>query len=149
MFGALLKSYYADKVGVDRSKVVTVSVMPCIAKKYECSRPEMEVDGLRDVDIVDSEIQNSNVRKCDIYDTKITNSNIIECNLFGYANCKDSKFKDCFISRNIELKDCEVTGKLGKFGGTMKGGTLKNTTVLVDSADIHDDVEKINVNEIM
>lgn len=104
---------------------------------------------LRDVDIVDSEIQNSNVRKCDIYDTKITNSNIIECNLFGYANCKDSKFKDCFISRNIELKDCEVTGKLGKFGGTMKGGTLKNTTVLVDSADIHDDVEKINVNEIM
>lgn len=104
---------------------------------------------LNGVDIVDSEIQNSNIRNCDIYDTKITNSNITECNLFGYGNCKDSKFKDCFISRNIELKDCDVTGKLGKMGGTMKGGSLKNTTVMVDSADIHDDVEKINVNEIL
>ena len=103
---------------------------------------------LNGVDIVDSEIQNSNIKNCDIYDTKITNSNIIECNLFGYSNCKDSKFKNCFISRNIELKDCDVTGKLGKMGGTMKGGSLKNTTVLIDSADIHDDVEKINVNEI-
>lgn len=104
---------------------------------------------LNGVDIVDSEIQNSNIRNCDIYDTKITNSNIIECNLFGYGNCKDSKFKNCFISRNIDLKDCDVTGKLGKMGGTMRGGSLKNTTVLIDSADIHDDVEKINVNEIV
>lgn len=104
---------------------------------------------LNGVDIVDSEIQNSNIRNCDIYDTKITNSNITECNLFGYGNCKDSKFKNCFISRNIDLKDCDVTGKLGKMGGTMRGGSLKNTTVLIDSADIHDDVEKINVNEIV
>lgn len=104
---------------------------------------------LNGVDIVDSEIQNSNIRNCDIYDTKITNSNIIDCNLFGYGNCKDSKFKNCFISRNIDLKDCDVTGKLGKMGGTMRGGSLKNTTVLIDSADIHDDVEKINVNEIV
>src|SRR5699024_6290555 len=36
----------------DRNKICTVSVMPCIAKKYECSRPEMEVDGARDVDYV-------------------------------------------------------------------------------------------------
>ena len=52
MFGAVLKSYYAEKFGIDREKMVTVSVMPCIAKKYECQRPEMEVDGVRDVDIV-------------------------------------------------------------------------------------------------
>ena len=52
MFGAIIKSYYADKYGIDRNKIVTVSVMPCTAKKYECSRPEMEVDGLRDVDYV-------------------------------------------------------------------------------------------------
>lgn len=103
---------------------------------------------MKGVDIVESEIQNSNVRDCDIYDTKITNSNITNCNIFGYADCKDSKFKNCFISRNIELKDCDVTGKLGKMGGSMKGGSLKNTTVLIDTADIKDDVEKINVNEI-
>ena len=52
MFGAIIKSYYAKKFDVDPAKIFVVSVMPCIAKKYECSRPEMEVDGLRDVDAV-------------------------------------------------------------------------------------------------
>lgn len=52
MFGAIIKSYFADKYGIDRNKICTVSVMPCIAKKYECSREEMEVDGVRDVDYV-------------------------------------------------------------------------------------------------
>jgi len=52
MFGALVKSYFAEKYNVPREKICMVSVMPCIAKKYECSRPEMEVDGLRDVDYV-------------------------------------------------------------------------------------------------
>ena len=52
MFGAIIKSYFASKYGIDRNKICTVSVMPCIAKKYECTRPEMEVDGVRDVDYV-------------------------------------------------------------------------------------------------
>ncbi len=52
MFGAIIKSYYAKKYEIDPSKIYMVSVMPCIAKKYECSRPEMEVDSLRDVDAV-------------------------------------------------------------------------------------------------
>ena len=52
MFGALIKSYYAEKYGIDKNKICVVSVMPCVAKKYECTRPEMEVDGVRDVDYV-------------------------------------------------------------------------------------------------
>ncbi len=52
MFGALIKSYFAEKYGIDKNKICIVSVMPCIAKKYECSREEMEVDGVRDVDYV-------------------------------------------------------------------------------------------------
>ena len=52
MFGAIVKSYYAKKFGIDPAKMYVVSVMPCIAKKYECSREEMEVDGIRDVDAV-------------------------------------------------------------------------------------------------
>ena len=52
MFGAIIKSYYAQKFNVDPPKIYVVSVMPCIAKKYECTREEMEVDGLRDVDAV-------------------------------------------------------------------------------------------------
>ena len=52
MFGAVIKSYYARKFNIDPSKIFVVSVMPCIAKKYECTREEMEEDVLRDVDAV-------------------------------------------------------------------------------------------------
>ncbi len=52
MFGAIIKTYWAEKHGVDPEKIVTVSVMPCVAKKFECGRDEMEVNGKRDVDIV-------------------------------------------------------------------------------------------------
>ena len=44
MFGALLKTYYAKKEGLDSSKIFVVSVMPCIAKKYERQREEMKQD---------------------------------------------------------------------------------------------------------
>ncbi len=52
MFGALLKSYYAKKMGIAPEKIYVVSVMPCIAKKSECVREEMQQDGIRDVDAV-------------------------------------------------------------------------------------------------
>jgi iron only hydrogenase large subunit-like protein len=52
MLGALAKTYYAGKAGIDASKMVTVSVMPCTAKKFECNRPEMSDSGFRDVDYV-------------------------------------------------------------------------------------------------
>ncbi|MCF8364562.1 MAG: [FeFe] hydrogenase, group A [Bacteroidales bacterium] len=50
MFGAIAKTYFADKINVDRKKLVVVSIMPCVAKKYECSRDEFKVDGNPDVD---------------------------------------------------------------------------------------------------
>lgn len=52
MFGAILKSYYAEKNNLDPAKMFVVSVMPCVAKKFESSREEMEVNNLRDVDAV-------------------------------------------------------------------------------------------------
>lgn len=52
MQGSMIKHYYAKKIGVDPSKIKVISVMPCIAKKYEAHRPEMENDGLRDIDYV-------------------------------------------------------------------------------------------------
>ena len=100
------------------------------------------------VDIVDSELTNCTIRDCDVYDTKIEKSSIIKSNLFGYADCKDCKIRDSFISRNIKLKDCNVSGPLGKMGGAMKGGSLRNTTIIISMAEIDDDVEKTNVNEI-
>lgn len=52
MFGALLKTYYAQKEGIDPKKIYVVSVMPCIAKKFERQRTEMQNDGMYDVDAV-------------------------------------------------------------------------------------------------
>ena len=52
MFGAVVKSFYAEKNGLDPKKIFNVSVMPCVAKKFESARPEMENEGLRDIDAV-------------------------------------------------------------------------------------------------
>lgn len=51
MMGALIKTYYAQTNNIDPKSILSVSVMPCTSKKTEANRPEMEVDGLRDVDI--------------------------------------------------------------------------------------------------
>ena len=50
MFGAIAKSYFAEKIGVNRKDLIVVSIMPCLAKKYECQRDEFKVDGNPDVD---------------------------------------------------------------------------------------------------
>ena len=50
IFGAVAKNYLALKLGIPREKMVVVSIMPCLAKKYEASRPEHAVDGNPDVD---------------------------------------------------------------------------------------------------
>lgn len=50
MFGAIAKNYWAEKMGIPREKLVVVSIMPCLAKKYECGRDEFKVNGNPDVD---------------------------------------------------------------------------------------------------
>ncbi len=52
MFGAIIKSYYAEKQGIDPNKIFVVSVMPCTAKKFESKREEMNVNNIEDVDAV-------------------------------------------------------------------------------------------------
>lgn len=52
MFGAVAKTYYAQKKGINSKDMVVVSVMPCTAKKYEAQRPEMRSSGYQDVDYV-------------------------------------------------------------------------------------------------
>ena len=52
MLGALIKTYYADKLGIDPKNIFVVSVMPCTAKKYEITRPELYNGGLANVDAV-------------------------------------------------------------------------------------------------
>ena len=52
MFGAIAKSFYAEKIGVKPEDLIVVSVMPCQAKKYEAARPEFAPNGVRDIDYV-------------------------------------------------------------------------------------------------
>jgi NADP-reducing hydrogenase subunit HndD len=52
IFGPVMKIYYAQKAGIDPKDMVTVSIMPCTAKKFEAARPEMKKDGTPYVDIV-------------------------------------------------------------------------------------------------
>ena len=52
MFGAVAKTYYAEKLGKRPEEIFVVSIMPCTAKKFECQRPEMDASGVRDVDVV-------------------------------------------------------------------------------------------------
>ncbi|MGI6677767.1 MAG: NADH-dependent [FeFe] hydrogenase, group A6 [Dehalobacterium sp.] len=52
MFGALAKTYYPEKEGINPADIVSVSIMPCVAKKFEAQRPEMRDSGYQDVDYV-------------------------------------------------------------------------------------------------
>ncbi|WMJ79433.1 NADH-dependent [FeFe] hydrogenase, group A6 [Clostridium sp. MB40-C1] len=52
MFGAIAKTYFAAKMNINPENIIVVSIMPCLAKKYEAARPEMNTNGIRDVDIV-------------------------------------------------------------------------------------------------
>ncbi len=52
MFGAIAKTYYAQKIGKKPEDMFVVSIMPCTAKKFECQRPEMNGSGVQDVDVV-------------------------------------------------------------------------------------------------
>ncbi len=50
MFGAVIKTYYAKLNNIDPRDIITVALMPCSAKKFECNRPEMDSSGYKDVD---------------------------------------------------------------------------------------------------
>lgn len=52
MFGAIIKSYYAEKMNIDPKDIFVVSAMPCSAKKYEMNREEMQKNGILDVDAI-------------------------------------------------------------------------------------------------
>ncbi len=52
MLGAVAKTYYAQKIGVKPEDIMVVSIMPCIAKKFEANRPELKTEGCNDVDVV-------------------------------------------------------------------------------------------------
>ena len=99
MTGAIVKSYFAEKNGIDPAKIYVVSVMPCTAKKYESARDEMKVDGNRDVDAVITVRELARM---------INNANI------DFARLPDGKFDDVLG---------DSTGAADIFGAT--GGVME------------------------
>ena len=122
MFGALIKSYLAQKEGIAPQKICTVSVMPCIAKKYEASREEMEVDANRDVDYVIT--------------TRELSRMIRQANI-SFRELEDSDFDDPMG---------EATGAGAIFGTT--GGVME--AALRTAADTleHKNLEKIEYTQV-
>lgn len=122
MFGALLKTYYAQKEGIDPSKIYVVSIMPCIAKKFERQRTQMQNDGLYDVDAV--------------LTTRELSRMIKQANI-DFLKLEDSSFDDPMG---------EATGAAAIFGTT--GGVMEAALRTAQDILTGKDLEKINFQNI-
>lgn len=147
MQGALIKHYYADKINVPKEKVKVVSIMPCIAKKYEAKRPEMEVDGVRDVDYVLTTRELAKlIKRCDInfqeledYTptsplAKYTGAGVIFGATGGVMEAAIRTVKT--ILENKEVEDCDFTSLRGPEEG-IKEATLNIAGIDFTVAVVH------------
>ena len=122
MFGALIKSYYAKKENIDPSKIYVVSVMPCIAKKFERERPEMKNNGLYDVD--------------NVITTRELAKMIKQANI-NFEKLEDSKFDDPMG---------EATGAGAIFGTT--GGVMEAALRTAQDLLTGKDLDRINFEAV-
>ena len=122
MFGAICKTYFAKKQGIDPKKIYMVSVMPCIAKKFESKRLEMENDGLRDVD--------------NVITTRELARMIKQANI-EFEKLEDSQFDDPMG---------EATGAGAIFGTT--GGVMEAALRTAQDILSGKDLEKINFEQV-
>ena len=122
MFGALIKSYYAEKENIDPKKIYMVSVMPCIAKKFERERPEMKNDGLWNVD--------------NVITTRELSRMIKQANI-EFTKLEDSKFDDPMG---------EATGAGAIFGTT--GGVMEAALRTAQDTLTGENLDKINFEQV-
>ena len=122
MFGAIIKTYYAEKEHIDASKIYTVSIMPCIAKKFERQRTEMQNNGMYDVDAV--------------LTTRELARMIKQANI-EFANLKDENFDDPMG---------EATGAGAIFGTT--GGVMEAALRTAQDTLTGKDLEKVDFKAV-
>ncbi len=122
MFGALIKTYYAEKENIDPKKIYVVSVMPCIAKKFERERPEMKNDGLWNVD--------------NVITTRELSRMIKQANI-EFTKLEDSKFDDPMG---------EATGAGAIFGTT--GGVMEAALRTAQDILTGENLDKINFEQV-
>jgi iron-only hydrogenase group A len=122
MFGAVLKSYYAKKMNIDSKNIYVVSVMPCVAKKFERQRDEMKNDDLYNVDAV------------------ITTRELAK--MIRQANIDFSILKDSGFDNPMG----EATGAGAIFGTT--GGVMEAALRTAQDLLTGKDLEEINFEEV-
>ena len=122
MFGALIKTYFAQREGIDPSKIYTVSVMPCIAKKFERQREEMQNDGFYDVD--------------NVITTRELSRMIKQANI-EFETLEDSKFDNPMG---------EATGAAAIFGTT--GGVMEAALRTAQDVLTGEDLDKIDFEQV-
>ena len=122
MFGAIIKSYYAERENIDPKKIVMVSVMPCIAKKYEAKREQLQNDNLQNVDIVI---------------TTRELARMIKQNNIDFVNLEEEKF---------DSPMGEATGAAAIFGTT--GGVMEAALRTVEDILTGKNLEKIEYTQI-
>ena len=122
MFGALIKSYYAKKENIDPSKIYVISIMPCVAKKFEAIRPEMQTQGLYDVDNV------------------ITTRELAR--MIKQANIEFTKLDDSKFDNPMG----EATGAAAIFGTT--GGVMEAALRTAEDLLTGKTLERINFEEV-
>ena len=122
MMGALIKSYYAKKENIDPKKIYVVSVMPCIAKKYERQREELSNNGLFDVDCV------------------ITTRELAR--MIKYANIRFENLEDSEFDNPLG----ESTGAASIFGTT--GGVMEAALRTAQDVLTREDLDKIDFKPV-
>ena len=122
MLGSLLKTYYAKKEGIDPEKIYVVSVMPCIAKKFERQRAEMKNNGLYDVD--------------NVITTRELSRMIKQANI-DFTKLEDSQF---------DVPMGEATGAGAIFGTT--GGVMEAALRTAQDTLTGKDLEKIDFKQV-
>ena len=166
MFGALIKSYFAEKENIDPKKIFNVAVMPCIAKKFEKTREELSRDGMQDVDAVITTrelarmIKQANIDFTTLEDSEFDNpmgsatgAAVIFGTTGGVMEAALRTAQDTLTGKDLDAIDFElVRGEQGIKRGTVNvNGTdvkvvvasgLKNAKVIMDEikegkADYH------------
>ena len=122
MFGAILKTYYSKKMGIDANKIYVVSIMPCIAKKFESKRPEMKNEELWNVD--------------NVITTRELSRMIKQANI-EFENLEESRFDDPMG---------EATGAGAIFGTT--GGVMEAALRTAQDTLTGKDLPQIDFEEV-
>jgi len=140
MFGALVKTYFAEKEGIDPNKIYMVSVMPCVAKKYERQREEMKVNGLNDVDNVITTrelarmIKQAGIEFVDLEESQFDNP-------MGEATGAAAIFgttggvMEAALRTAQDILTCQDLPKI-EFEAVRGGDGIKNATVNIAGSDI-------------